>query len=51
MWPTITANGSTIAFERDFGVWTYDVAGRSGRERGRIGETDEPPGLIDVLAA
>jgi Tol biopolymer transport system component len=32
MWPTITANGSTIAFERDFGVWTYDVADRSARE-------------------
>ena len=32
MWPTITANGSTIAFERDFGTWTYDVASRSARE-------------------
>ena len=32
MWPTMTANGSTIAFERDFGVWTYDVASRSARE-------------------
>src|SRR5262245_32373781 len=32
MWPTITANGSTIAFERDFGIWTYDVASRSARE-------------------
>ncbi len=32
MWPTITANGATIAFERDFGVWTYDVASRAARE-------------------
>jgi len=32
MWPTMSANGSTIAFERDFGIWTYDVAGRNARE-------------------
>ena len=32
MWPTITTDGSTIAFERDFGIWTYDVASRSPRE-------------------
>jgi Tol biopolymer transport system component len=32
MWPTITANGNTIAFERDFGIWTYDAASRSARE-------------------
>ncbi len=32
MWPTISANGSTIAFERDFGIWTYDVASKSARE-------------------
>jgi tricorn protease len=32
MWPTMTANGGTIAFERDFGIWTYDVATRNARE-------------------
>ncbi len=32
MWPTMAGNGSTIAFERDFGIWTYDVATRSTRE-------------------
>ena len=32
MWPTITVNGATIAFERDFGVWIYDVASRGARE-------------------
>ena len=32
MWPTMSANGNTIAFERDFAVWTYDVASRSVRE-------------------
>ena len=29
MWPTMTANGSTIAFERDKGtIWTYDIASK-----------------------
>ena len=32
MWPTMASNGNTIAFERDFGIWTYDVASRSARE-------------------
>ncbi len=26
LWPTITADGATIAFERDFGVWTLSTA-------------------------
>jgi tricorn protease len=26
MWPTISADGKTIVFERDFGVWSLDVA-------------------------
>jgi tricorn protease len=29
LWPTITSDGRTIAFERDFGIWTLDTA--SGR--------------------
>ncbi len=29
LWPSITADGKTIAFERDFGIWTLDTA--SGR--------------------
>ncbi len=29
LWPSITADARTIAFERDFGVWTLDTA--SGR--------------------
>lgn len=29
LWPTITGDGRTIAFERDFGIWTLDTA--SGR--------------------
>jgi Tol biopolymer transport system component/C-terminal processing protease CtpA/Prc len=32
MWPTMSADGNTIAFERDFGIWTYDAASRSARE-------------------
>jgi Tol biopolymer transport system component len=26
LWPAISADGQAITFERDFGVWTYDVA-------------------------
>jgi Tol biopolymer transport system component/C-terminal processing protease CtpA/Prc len=26
LWPTISADGKTIAFERDFGIWTVDTA-------------------------
>src|SRR5690348_8891765 len=26
LWPTISSNGKTIAFERDFGIWTVDTA-------------------------
>jgi Tol biopolymer transport system component/C-terminal processing protease CtpA/Prc len=27
LWPSITPDGRTIAFERDFGIWTVDTAG------------------------
>jgi len=26
LWPSISADGKAVTFERDFGVWTYDVA-------------------------
>ncbi|HET7593109.1 MAG TPA: S41 family peptidase [Rhodanobacteraceae bacterium] len=26
LWPTISGDGKTIAFERDFGIWTVDTA-------------------------
>jgi Tol biopolymer transport system component/C-terminal processing protease CtpA/Prc len=26
LWPTISGDGKTIAFERDFGIWTLDTA-------------------------
>ncbi|MDQ2889924.1 MAG: S41 family peptidase [Gemmatimonadota bacterium] len=26
LWPSIAANGSAIVFERDFGIWRYDVS-------------------------
>jgi Tol biopolymer transport system component/C-terminal processing protease CtpA/Prc len=32
MWPTMSADGKTIAFERDFDIWTYDVASRSTKQ-------------------
>lgn len=32
LWPTISADGGTIAFERDFGIWTFDVASGAARK-------------------
>ena len=32
LWPSITRDGNTIAFERDFGIWTVDTATGQARE-------------------
>ena len=32
LWPSITKDGRTIAFERDFGVWTVEMATGQARE-------------------
>ena len=32
LFPSISADGQAIAFERDFGVWTYDVASHQSRQ-------------------
>jgi Tol biopolymer transport system component/C-terminal processing protease CtpA/Prc len=32
LWPTMTKDGKTIAFERDFGIWTADTASSQARE-------------------
>lgn len=32
LWPSIAADGQAIAFERDFGVWTYDVGSGQARQ-------------------
>jgi len=32
LWPTITADGRRIAFEREFGIWTIDIAGDTAGE-------------------
>ena len=32
LWPTITKDGKTIAFERDFGIWTVDTSTNQARE-------------------
>jgi C-terminal processing protease CtpA/Prc/Tol biopolymer transport system component len=32
LWPSMTSDGKTIAFERDFGIWVLDVASRQSRE-------------------
>jgi Tol biopolymer transport system component/C-terminal processing protease CtpA/Prc len=31
LWPSISADGAAITFERDFGVWTYDVGSKQAR--------------------
>lgn len=31
LWPTISRDGRTIAFEREFGIWNYDIA--SGKSK------------------
>ena len=31
LWPSMSADGRTIAFERDFGIWTVDTAGGEAR--------------------
>jgi tricorn protease len=43
LWPSITTDGRTIAFERDFGIWTLDTA------TGRTSEVK--PGLRGAAAA
>ena len=32
LWPSISGDGSVIAFEREFGIWTLDVATGKARE-------------------
>ncbi|CAN5601832.1 S41 family peptidase [soil metagenome] len=32
LWPSISADGGTVAFERDFGIWTLDVASGMARQ-------------------
>jgi Tol biopolymer transport system component len=32
LWPTISKDGKTVAFERNFGIWTVDTASRQARE-------------------
>lgn len=32
LFPSISADGQAIAFERDFGVWTYDIATREAHK-------------------
>jgi Tol biopolymer transport system component/C-terminal processing protease CtpA/Prc len=31
LWPSISGDGSTVAFERDFGIWTLDVARKAAK--------------------
>ncbi len=31
-WPAISSDGKTVAFEHDFGLWLYDVAGKTAKK-------------------
>jgi tricorn protease len=31
LWPTIAYDGKAIAFERDFGIWSYDIASATAK--------------------
>jgi tricorn protease len=43
LWPTISGDGKTIAFERDFSIWTFDTA--SGRTQAlKISRRGAPAG-------
>lgn len=59
LWPSITRDGATVAFERDFGLWKYDVAsGKAtplpvalrGAPAARAAEFRKLTGGIDELA-
>src|ERR1019366_6769698 len=32
LWPSISADGKTIAFERNFGIWTFDTTTKQTRQ-------------------
>lgn len=51
LWPSMAADGSTIAFERDFSIWTYDVArGESRRLEIRLmGSVEGPTPETEVV--
>ena len=44
LWPTMSVDGSRIAFERDFGIWVLDVGSRTPRplEIRLVGATERP---------
>ncbi len=46
LWPTISRDGRTIAFERGMRIWTYDVDSGATRELAIV-----PRGLPDVVTA
>jgi tricorn protease len=46
LWPAISADGQAITFERDFGVWTYDVAaGQANRVNVTLRGVPAGPGV------
>jgi tricorn protease len=52
LWPSMTSDGSTIAFERDFGIWRHDVeAGTTRRLEIRLlGAVEGPTAEVSEVA-
>jgi Tol biopolymer transport system component/C-terminal processing protease CtpA/Prc len=44
LWPSISTDGRVVAFERDFGIWTLDVASRTARQLDirLMGDVEQP---------
>jgi Tol biopolymer transport system component/C-terminal processing protease CtpA/Prc len=51
LWPTMSTDGGTIAFERDFGIWTYDVeSDQAGRLDIRLmGAVEGPTAEVETV--
>ncbi len=51
LWPSMSTDGQTIAFERDFGVWTFDMASGVARpvEVRLMGSVEGPTAESEVV--
>lgn len=51
LWPSMSTDGQTIAFERDFRVWTYDMASGAARpvEVRLMGSVEGPTAESEVV--
>ena len=52
LWPTMSADGRVIGFERDFGIWTYDVASDQARplDIRLMGSVEGPTAEVETVS-